>query len=142
MRLTVPVVAATAALAVLLGAGVSCKTKPRVGGLRVESYPKTTITVNAEMFDGWFKVRDVTIGERQEVLAVTITMENMKGDCGLEYRYRWLDGQGIALTYHTPLWVPVSASRRELVLLNGIAPNPEVKDFILEVRMRQASTRW
>lgn len=142
MRRGLPVLAACAVLGLLLGATVGCKTKPRVGGLRVESYPQPKVTVNAELFDGWFKVREINIGKKNEVLGVTISLENMKGDCALEYRYRWIDAQGLMLTYHTPLWVPVSASRRELVFLQGIAPNTEAAEFVLEVRMRQASTRW
>ena len=130
------------ALLALPGFCVGCKTKTPEGGLRVESYPQTAITVNHRMFDGWFKVHGVSVGLREDVLQAQVTLENMKGDCRLEYRYQWLDAQGIGLMYQVPAWIPVGASRRELALLKGIAPSPEVKDFILEVRMRRASTRW
>jgi uncharacterized protein YcfL len=142
MRLLPPIGLLGLAFVLLAGCGVACKTKPPVGGMRVESYPKTSITVNAKLFDGWFTVKTVAIAERQNLLNAQITLENLKGDARIEYRFQWLDEQGVGLMYHTPLWVAASVSRRELVLLKGIAPNPEVKDFILEVRMRQASTRW
>ena len=131
------------ALALFLAAVcVSCKTKKLEGGLRVESLPRTSITVNASIFDDWFRVRKVDIGKREKVLTAQVTLDNRKGDCRLEYRYQWLDRNGIALIYHKPPWVAVNASRRELVMLTGIAPSEEVKDFVLEVRMRQPSTRW
>lgn len=129
-------------LLALSGFGAGCRTRTLEGGLRVESYPQTTITVNKRLFDGWFKVNAVSIGERENLLYAQVTLENLKGDCRLEYRYQWLDAQGVGLMYHTPAWIPASVSRRELTLLKGIAPSPEAKDFILDVRMRRASTRW
>ncbi|MCA1809158.1 MAG: YcfL family protein [Lentisphaerae bacterium] len=59
-----------------------------------------------------------------------------------EYRYRWIDDDGIEVTSGTTIWVQRVAGARETVLLSGIAPTKRAADFILDMRFVYPSTRW
>ncbi len=131
------------ALLAMAGLTTSCWIfRPSSAGVRVESYPKLRIIKNSKFFDGWFEVTQVSEAVKDGFQVAQISLENQKKDCQLEYRFRWLDSDGVELLYDTALWKPTSSAARELILLNGIAPNPEVTDYILDVRMRFSSTRW
>lgn len=122
----------------------SCRRlKPSSAGLVVESYPKTQIKVNSRFFDGYFEVSQCNVAKGNNgLLQATVVLENKKGDCQIEYRYRWLDGNGIEIGGGTTVWTPMSVGSKEQKLLTGIAPSKNVDDFVLDVRLAYKSTRW
>ena len=121
---------------------VSCrKLRPSSAGLVVESYPQTEIRVNSKFFKGWFEVTDVAVARGDNgLLQATVTVANLKGDCQIEYRYRWTDANGIEVTSGMTTWRPLVVGARERKLLTGMAPSKNVEDFILDVRFSYKST--
>ena len=118
------------------------KLKPSSAGVMVESYPQNRIKVNSRFFDGWFRVAEINTARRNGHLNVTVAVESLGGDCQYEYRYRWLDQNGIEVTTGMAIWQQRAAGAREKVLLTGIAPTREVEDFVLDMRFGYGSTRW
>lgn len=120
---------------------VSCRTP--VSGLAVESYPKTTITINSKIVGGMFAVTEVNAAKRNNLLQAQVRARNeTQHDFQMEYRYRWLDGKGMEVDTRTAVWAPVNVNPKEFVIMQGIAPASEVADFILDVRFRRPSVRW
>ncbi len=132
-----------AALACALAAAPGCRRlKPSSAGLRVESYPQNKISMNARFFEGWFRVTSVSCARENELLRATVVAENLKSDCQVEYRYRWLDKDGLEITTGMTAWTPKACGSRETLLLTGIAPTARAEDFILDLRFAYKSTRF
>jgi uncharacterized protein YcfL len=123
---------------------VSCRSlKPSSAGIMVESYPQLKIKANSRMFDDHFRVVDSACAKNDAGrLKATVSVENLKEDCQFQYRYRWIDKDGIEVKSPTTVWEPASAGSREVKLLSGVAPELKVEDFILDVRFSYGSTRW
>lgn len=130
------------AAALVAAAGGCRKLKPSSAGLSVESYAQNQVKVNSKFFDGWFRVTDISSARRNGHLHATVGVENLKSDCQFEYRFRWLDQNGIEITTGLALWRQSASGAREKVLMTGIAPTREAEDFILDMRFGYASTRW
>lgn len=112
-------------------------------GITVESFQQTQVKQNSRLFGRHFRVVQSAIAKgNNDLLLVTITLENLKKDCQFEYRYRWLDDKGIEIRSGTSIWQPMAVAAREQKLLSGVAPNKNVSDFILDIRFNYKSTRW
>jgi uncharacterized protein YcfL len=120
----------------------SCRTPS--AGITVESYPKTKIAVNSKIVGRWLEVTDTTAAKRDnDLLQAQVTVQNRRQyDCQFEYRFRWLNKNGMAVGSGLSVWTPISISAREKALLNGVAPSKEVEDFILDVRFSNPGSRW
>lgn len=133
------------AAAVLAVVGISgCRTEYTSAGAMMESYPGNKVTVNSRLFGGWFTVVGSTVARGDNgLLKVTITVANRKkNDAQMEYRYRWVDKDGIEITSGSSIWTAKSAGGGEHVLLSGIAPTKIAEDFILDLRFVQKSHRY
>lgn len=127
-----------------LAAGtLSCRHRTTSAGITVESYQSTQVKVNSTIFGRQFRVTQSAIARGDNgLLQATVSLENMKKDCQIEYRYRWLDGNGIEVRSGMSIWVPLAVGSRETKLCTGIAPSKAVADFILDMRFSFKSTRW
>lgn len=112
-------------------------------GITVESYQQTQVKENSRIFGRQFHVVQSAIAKGDNgLLQATITLVNLKKDCQIEYRYRWLDDKGMEIRSGTSIWVPLAVGAREQKLLFGIAPSKNASDFILDIRYSYKSTRW
>lgn len=131
-------------LGLLVAFSAGCRSGPSAAGLMMETYPSTRVKVNSLMFAGWFRVVNSALAKGEnDLLRATITLENLRNsDCAIEYRFRWIDADGIEITSGMTTWISKSAGARETLLLTGIAPARSAEDFILDVRFVHHSTRW
>ncbi len=133
------------ACAAIVLLATSChRLKPTSAGISVESYPQTQVRVNSVLFGGWFKVVQSAVARGDNgLLQATITVASLKNsDCQIEYRYRWLDTNGIEVTSGASVWRPLSVGAMERKALTGIAPAKNASDFVLDVRFAYKSTRF
>jgi uncharacterized protein YcfL len=122
---------------------MSCRHRVTSAGMTVESFQGTQVKANSTVFGRQFRVVQSAIARGDNgLLQATITLENLKKDCQIEYRYRWLDDQGIEVRSGTSIWTPLAVGSRESKLLSGIAPSKAAADFILDIRFSFKSTRW
>jgi len=131
-------------LTVLLAAtAVICSCRTPSAGITVDSYPSTQITVDAKMVGRRIKVVEYNARKRDGQLQVQITAQNVtKKDCQFEYRFQWLDKDGMSVDTTTTVWQPASISAMEKAFLKGMAPTRSVEDFVFIVRFSRPSTRW
>ena len=126
-----------------MAAGPSGCRKLDAAGIVVESYPSTKITVNSRIFGKWFEVTQSALARGDNgLLRATISVRNVKKECQVEYRYRWIDKDGIEVTTGTAIWTAMSVAARETALMTGVAPSRQAVDFILDIRFPHKSTRW
>jgi uncharacterized protein YcfL len=124
---------------VVLAAG--CRTPS--AGITVESYPRNKISVNSKLFGGWMAVTEISTAKKNDLLQAQITAQNTTTrDCQFEYRFRWLDKNGMEINTTMSTWVQVSLSAKEKALMRGIAPSKDVEDFDFIVRFLRTSARW
>lgn len=127
---------------VLLIALGSCRTPPSAG-ITIETYPQNSIKVNSRILGGWLTVTEVNTVKKNDLLVGQVTAQNStKKDCQFEYRFRWLDGDGLELTTIMAVWTPVSVAAMEKKMMAGIAPSKTAANFVFDVRFRRPSMRW
>jgi len=144
MNHAIPRILTAALLATGLAGTVSCRAPLTSAGATMETYPSNQLKVNSRLFGRWFTVTDSAIVRGDNgLLKATVSVENLKNkDAQFEYRYRWLDKDGIEVSSGGSIWTARSAAARERVLLTGVAPTRIVEDFILDIRFAYPSTRW
>lgn len=130
------------ALAGLLAGG--CRNPVTSAGITMESYPGNTVKVNSRLFSRHFMVVGSALAKGDnELLQATISLENLRNySVPFEYRFRWIDANGIEVTSGTTIWISKIAGARETVLVSAIAPTRRAADFILDMRFVHPSTRW
>lgn len=127
---------------VLLIALGSCRTPPSAG-ITVETYPQNKMQVNSRILGGWLSVVEVNTVKKNDLLVGQVTAQNStQKDCQFEYRFRWLDGDGLELTTIMSVWTPVSVAGMEKKTMQGIAPAKNAANFVFDVRFRRPSARW
>ncbi|MBU4198751.1 MAG: YcfL family protein [Verrucomicrobia bacterium] len=127
----------------LIGAVLTTGCRTPSAGVTVESYPHNKISVNSKLFGGWMTVTEISAAKKNDLLQAQITAQNTATrDCQFEYRFRWLDKNGMEVSTPMVTWVQVSVSAKEKALMRGIAPNKEVEDFDFIVRFLRTSARW
>ena len=142
MKTWVRWMSAGAVVALLLGTG-ACKTKWNSDGIMVESYPGNQVTVNSRVFGRWFEIVQVAVAKGGNgLLKTTITARNIKRECQVEYRLRWVDADGIEVAPDTASWIPAAVAQRGTLMMTGIAPSRQAADFILDMRFPSKSKRW
>ena len=131
------------AVGLLLLGAVACQTRWSSGGIMVESYPGNQVTVNSKVFGRWFEISQVAVARGESgLLKATISARNIKRECQVEYRFRWLDAEGIEIAPDTASWIPTAVAQRGTLLMSGIAPSKKAEDFILDMRFPSKSKRW
>ena len=146
MQHATPIHRRLAACALGLGLALvlsGCRTPPSAG-ITVESYQKNSITVNSKILRGWLNVTEVTAARGEnDLLVAQITAQNTtQKDCQFEYRFEWLDKNGLAINTLMTTWIPISVSGMEKARMRAVAPSKAAVDFVLIVRFRRSSERW
>lgn len=130
--------AAVAAVALSLTA---CRTTS--SGIEVVSIPKAKVTLNSKIVAGFLEVVEMNNAMRGNLFQAQVSVINRKDrDFPFEYRFRWLDKAAMEVPAANSIWVPATASGKEQVMLQGVAPVSEVADYVLDIRFSQTSTRW
>jgi uncharacterized protein YcfL len=88
-------------------------------------------------------VTEISAAKKNDLLQAQITAQNTTTrDCQFEYRFRWLDKNGMEVSTTMATWVQVGVSAKEKALMRGIAPSKDVEDFDFIVRFLRTSARW
>lgn len=128
-------------LGLCAGLFTSCRTP--TSGITVESYPHNIVTVNSKIVGGCLTVTEVNAAMRNGLLQAQVRAQNTsQHDLQMEYRFRWFDDKGMEVDTRTAVWTQIGINAMEAVLMQGIAPSLDVKDFILDVRFRRHGLRW
>lgn len=77
------------------------------------------------------------------LLEAQIRGQNVKNkDIQFEYRFVWLDSDGIRLDTGMSIWKPLALHAKETAMMSAVAPTPEATDFLMAVRFAHQSKRW
>jgi len=77
------------------------------------------------------------------MLEAQVRGQNIKNkDVQYEYRFVWLDRDGIEIDTQSSTWKPMALHAKEIALMKGMAPSPEATDFLMAVRFAHKSMRW
>ncbi len=122
-----------------------------LGGGCVSSAPTTVekqgseyrVVANSLLLNNHIRVVERSTRLRNGLLEAQVRGQNVKNkDIQFEYRYVWLDQDGIRIDTQMTVWKPLALHAKEVAMMNGIAPTPEATDFLMAVRFAQQSTRW
>ena len=70
----------------------------------------------------------------RDLLKVQVELENLTYDYQtFTYEFVWFTADGMRVTTPPPLWRPGQVQGRETIYISGIAPNPDVVDFQLQL---------
>ena len=123
--------------------GLMSSCRSPTSGITVESYPHGIVTVNSKIVGGYCVVTGIDVDKRNGLLQAQVRAQNTsQDDLQMEYKFRWLDTKGMEVDTRTATWVPIGINAKGIVLLQGIAPSQDTKDFILDVRFRRPGLRW
>ena len=113
-------------------------------GLTVEKKGEVCkATVNSTILDRHVQVLERTTRRVNGLMEVQIRGQNITDkDIQLEYRFIWLDAEGVPLESGMSVWKPLHLSAREDAFLKAIAPSPEAEDFLMTLRFVNKATRW
>lgn len=101
------------------------------------------VTANSLLLNNHIRVVDRSTRRENGLLEVQVRGQNVKGkDVQFEYRFIWLDEDGIKLDTQMTTWKPLSLHAKEEAFMTGIAPTPEATDFLMAVRFAHQATRW
>jgi uncharacterized protein YcfL len=124
--------------AILIGsllAGGCFTTSPTTVEKRGAEYK---VTVNSFMFHNFIRVVERSTRRTHGLLEAQVRGQNVKHkDIQYEYRFVWLDQDGIRLDTQMSIWKPLALHPKEVALMTGIAPSPDATDFLMSVRFAQ-----
>jgi len=113
-------------------------------GESIETYPQTSLTINSKIVGQRLNVLECIARKTDTgILQGQVTVQNTtRKDYQFEYRFQWLDKDGIQIESGLSIWKPISISSKEKGMLKGTAPNKKAEDFIMIVRFNRTSDRW
>ncbi len=131
-------------VALLACAAYVCGCRVMSSGTVVEKSGSTyTVTVNSLLLDNHIRVLERSTRRTNGLLDAQVRARNITTeDVQFEYRYIWLDGDGMAMDTSMSLWKPLALHSKEDGFLKGLAPSPSIVDFLMEVRFVHQATRW
>jgi uncharacterized protein YcfL len=122
---------------------VVCTSCAHRSGTVVATYPSTDITENSRLFAKWIRVKDYNAALRNGLLQAQINvLNNRQKDCHFEYRYRWINADGMEVAEGLSTWKVVSIGAKQTAFLQGVAPSKEAEDFVLDLRFVRPSWRY
>ena len=106
---------------------------PPTSGLRIND---GTIVSTNPAFASHFKAhRDTCVETPEGFLRVQVRLENLeRADRQLQYRFQWIDDDGMDITSAKPLWKILTLHGRDIVELEAVCPVKGAKDFRLALR--------
>ena len=95
-----------------------------------------TIMSNNPAFASHFKAyRDTSIVTPEGFRRVQVRLENLeRANRQLQYRFQWIDENGMAMSAAKPLWKVLTIHGRDIVELEAICPILGAADFRLDLR--------
>lgn len=94
-------------------------------------------------FDHRFDVQEVSKREVNGLMQAQVVLQNKSyKDLAIEYRFTWLDRDGIVIKTPLTTWMPVNASAKETLYIKTLAPVRGAADFECAIRYRNQSPRW
>ncbi len=101
------------------------------------------VTVNSLMLNNYIRVTQRSICYTNGLLVAQVRGQNVsKKDVQFEYRFVWLDKDGVKVDTETSTWKPMALHAKESAFMKGLCPSPEAVDFLMSVRFAHQSTRW
>ena len=101
------------------------------------------VTVNSMLLGDYIKVVERSTRRVNGLLEAQVRGQNVKAkDVQFEYRYIWLDKDGVRLDTQMTVWKPLALHAKEIAFMNGMASVPEAVDFLMSVRFAHNSKRW
>ena len=127
--------------ALALGLFSGCMTS---GGTDVDKSGGTyRVTANSMLLNNYIRVTERSTRLVNGLLEAQIRGQNVKNkDVQFEYRFVWLDSDGIRLDTEMSIWKPLALHAKEQAFMTGVAPTPDAVDFLMTVRFAQKSSRW
>lgn len=102
-----------------------------------------TVIANSLVLNNHIRVVERSTRLVNGVLEAQVRGQNIKSkDIQFEYRFVWLNQDGIRLDTGMTVWKPLSLHAKEVAMMTGMAPTPEATDFLMAVRFAQQSRRW
>ncbi len=78
-----------------------------------------------------------------DILVAQLRGQNVsRKDFHYEYRFIWMDAQGLVIRGRTSDWRQGRTVAKQDLFLQATAPSPRVEDFLCEVRFRRDGSRW
>ena len=128
-----------AVLAMVLGCGC-LSSAPTTVEKRGSEYK---VVANSLLLNNHIRLVERSTRKVNGLLEAQVRGQNVKGkDVQFEYRFVWLDKDGVRLDTEMTTWKPLALHADEVAFMTGIAPTPEAVDFLLAVRFAQQTTRW
>ena len=101
------------------------------------------VVANSLLLNNHIRVLERSSRRMNGLLEAQVRGQSIKGkDVQFEYRFVWLDQDGIKIETQTTTWKPMALHAKEIALMKGMAPSPEATDFLMAVRFAHRSTRW
>lgn len=102
-----------------------------------------TVTVNSLLLHNHIRVVDRSTRMVSGLLEAQVRGQNVTArDVQFEYRFVWIDKDGVRIDTEMSPWKPLTLHAKEVAFINGMAPTPEAVDFLMSVRFPHQSTRW
>ena len=101
------------------------------------------VIANSLLLDNHIRVTERSTRLTNGLLEAQVRGQNIKSrDVQFEYRFIWLDADGVRLDTEMSIWKPLALSGKEAAFMTAIAPTADATDFLMAVRFSQQSTRW
>ena len=119
------------AISLLMTAFAGCVSD--TSGIRIED---SRLVVDNPRFASHFRIshhlkRKLDTGLTQ----VQLTMQNDdRGDVRFQYRFEWLDADGMTLEETSPMWHVASMHGKDKKVIEGVSESKEAADFRLVIR--------
>jgi uncharacterized protein YcfL len=102
-----------------------------------------TVTVNSLILRNHIRVTERSARRTNGLLEAQVRGQNVsRKDVQFEYRFVWLDKDGIKIETEVSTWKQVALHAKESAFMTGISPSPDATDFLMSVRFVHQSTRW
>ncbi len=101
------------------------------------------MTANSLVLNNHIRVIERSTRLVNGLLEAQVRGQNVKSkDIQFEYRFVWLDKDGVRLDTGMTAWKPLGLHAKEVALMTGLPSTPEAVDFIMSVRFAQQSNCW
>lgn len=72
------------------------------------------------------------------LLKAAVTIQSRSNDTeALQYKWTWFDAKGFEVNSSSQPWQPILVYGMQTTSIQGLAPNPSVKDFRLHLRFQE-----
>jgi uncharacterized protein YcfL len=109
-----------------------------LSGLNGETVYSTYVTANNSRLARRIAVTRMDKVDVGGLLKAAVTIQSRSDDTeALQYKWTWFDGKGFEVNSSAQPWQPVLVYGMQTTSIQGLAPNPSVKDFKLHLRYQE-----